>query len=356
MDKKKGKQTIVFEKQPYIVSSGTVVGNKEGQGPLAKWFDVCLEDDMYGEKSWEKGESKMLKEAFLIAIKRSGLDTKDIDIALSGDLVNQIMSSSFMARDLKMPFLGIYGACSTMTESLLLGCMLLDGGFANNIATGASSHFCTAERQFRLPVEHGNQKPPSAQWTVTGAGALVTPLSPGQVTRGGVLTSSGVKGEGRLVRATCGTIGKVMDAGVTDVNQMGAAMAPAAVDTILNHLQDTGRNMDYYDLVLTGDLGKIGKAIAKDLFVDAGIDKQIVDKHYDDCGTIIYDMNGEKHSGGSGCGCSGSVFAGKIFKEMQQGKIEKVLLVSTGALISTISSFQGESIPGIAHAVAVEVE
>ncbi len=337
-EKKLGKQTVRFEKGPYIVGGAVVAGRKEGAGPLAQSFDLRLKDDRYQEKTWEKAESKMLKEAMTLAIKKAEKKKSDIDLVLSGDLLNQIMSSSFMARDLQLPFLGIYGACSTMTESLLMGAMLTDGGFAHNIVVGASSHFCTAERQFRMPVEHGNQRPPSAQWTATAAGAMV------------------LSEQGSGIRVDCGTIGKVIDAGVKDANQMGAAMAPAAVDTILNHFADTGRSFADYDLVLTGDLGYIGKDIATDLLIDAGLDPKQVKCCYDDCGTMLYDREKQDvHGGGSGCGCSAAVFAGHILQRMEQGELSRVLLLSTGAMLSTISPFQGESIPGIAHAVVLEV-
>jgi len=342
-NKKMGRQSVLFPSGAWIHGRGTVVGKKEGKGPLAPCFDLVLQDDMYGEKSWEKAESKMLKEAMLRAVQRAGMEKEQMDVMLSGDLLNQLMSSSFMARDLHIPFLGLYGACSTMTESLVLGAILADGGFAQNILAGASSHFCTAERQFRMPVEHGNQRPPSAQWTATAAGAVVVSGRPPE------------KGMPRI-RVTAATIGKVMDAGIRDTNQMGAAMAPAAVDTLLNHLEDTGRGIDYYDLVVSGDLGFIGRDIMTDLLTDAGLPADRVRERYDDCGTMLYNREQDVHSGGSGCGCSASVFAGHLLQQMEQGKLKKVLLMSTGAMLSTISPFQGESIPGIAHAAALEVE
>ncbi|MBR5315450.1 MAG: stage V sporulation protein AD [Firmicutes bacterium] len=343
--KKMGSQTLKFTSRPYILATAAVGGKKEGQGPLASCFDLLLDDDMYGEKTWEKAESKMLKETMLIALEKSGKEKKDMDLILSGDLLNQLMSSSFMARDLHLPFLGLYGACSTMTESLLLGSMLIDGDFAHNLIVGASSHFCTAERQFRMPIEHGNQRPPSAQWTATAAGAMVVSSQPGTSNRK------------RTIRVDCGTIGKIIDPGVKDVNQMGSAMAPAAVDTILTHLEDTGRSFEDYDMVITGDLGHIGKAIAADLLMDAGIKSEIVNERYDDCGTKLFYRNKQDvHGGASGCGCSASVFAGSIVRRMEQGELKRVLILSTGAMLSTLSPFQGESIPGIAHAVCLEVE
>ena len=341
--KKIGAQTVQLEKKPYIIGRGNVVGKKEGEGPLGACFDESLNDDMYGEKSWEKAESKMLQIAMTKACERAQLRKEDIDIMLSGDLVNQIMSSSFTARNMHIPFLGLYGACSTMTESLLIGSMLIDGEFAARVLACASSHFCTAERQFRMPVEHGNQRPPSAQWTATAAGAVVLSEAP--------LGNAAVN-----IRVTDATVGKVIDAGIKDANQMGAAMAPAAVDTLLNHLQDTGRDIDYYDLVVTGDLGYIGKDIMCDLLVDAGLDSKKVFSHYDDCGTLLFSKDQDVHGGGSGCGCSAAVLTGSLLKKMEQGQYKRILLMSTGALLSTVSPFQGESIPGIAHAAALEVE
>ena len=361
--KKRGKQSIIFTEAPLIRGRGSVVGEKEGQGPLAADFDIVLQDDMYEEKTWEKAESKMLKEAMKKAASRADLTTADIDVMLSGDLLNQLMSSSFMARDLHIPFLGLYGACSTMTESLILGSILIDGGFARNVLVGASSHFCTAERQFRMPVEHGNQRPPSAQWTATAAGGVVVSAScgvrPGLVTASFPAPPAGAAPPaaraGGCICLESATIGKVIDAGIKDANQMGAAMAPAAVDTLLNHLEDMQRGLDYYDLVVSGDLGFIGKEIMMDLLAGAGIEKQTIFSHYDDCGAMLFAKEQDVHGGGSGCGCSAAVFAGHLLKEMEQGRIRRLLLMSTGAMLSTISPLQGESIPGIAHAVSLEV-
>lgn len=339
-----GKQTFVFHNEPNVIGAAAVVGKKEGQGPMKKWFDVILKDDSYGEKTWEKSESKILKKAILLALENAGKTKEQIDTILSGDLINQLMSSSFMARDLQIPFLGLYGACSTMTESLILGAVLIDGGYAQNIIAAASSHYCTAERQFRMPLEHGNQRPPSAQWTVTGAGSMILSNQ--------IRSQQMIAGEpAKNLVVTHATVGKIVDAGIKDVNQMGAAMAPATVDTIKQHLKDTGREPSYYDVILSGDLGMVGKKIVKDLLLKENIDVSTV---YDDCGAMMYEKEQDAHSGGSGCGCSASIFSGHIFKEMRQGKIRKALLISTGALLSTISSQQGESIPGIAHAVAVE--
>ena len=366
----KGSQSIAFQEAPYIISSGSVVGKKEGEGPLHDWFDECLSDDTYGENTWEKSESRMLKTAMTECMRRGGKTTEEIGAVLSGDLLNQLMSSSFMARDLQIPFLGMYGACSTMTESLMLGAVLTDGGYSDNVMIGASSHYCTAERQFRLPLEHGNQRPPSAQWTATAAGAMLLSRGIEGNSRAGSggKESGGTKNTGtelridgagnvyaqRQIRIECGTIGKVIDAGVKDSNQMGSAMAPAAVDTILTHLEETGRTLDHYDLVCTGDLGFIGKSIVRDLLEDAGVSRKMIADVYDDCGAMIYAPEQDIHSGGSGCGCSASVFAGYVYRNMKEGKIGRALIVSTGAMLSTISPFQGESIPGIAHAISLE--
>lgn len=327
-----GKQTLVFERVPSLLSAYSTVGQKEGRGPMSKWFDRILEDDKCGQNTWEEAESKLLQDTILGAIAKAGKDKKEMDVIFSGDLINQLMSSCYAVRDLEIPFLGIYGACSTMTESLLLSAGFVNAGYADHAVATASSHFCTAERQFRLPLEHGNQKPPSAQWTVTGAGSAVV---------GSRNTGVGIE---------LGTIGKIVDMGIDDANQMGAAMAPAAIDTLTAHFQDTGRSPDYYDKIFSGDLGHIGKAIVLDTMKKRGYDLTGI---YEDCGAIIFGDSQDTHSGGSGCGCSGSVFCGYIYKQLRSGAWKHVLMMSTGALLSTISTQQGESIPGIAHAVAL---
>ena len=332
---KVGKQTLHFRNQPEILGTGSVVGVKEGKGPLGECFDVVLEEDMYGEKTWEKAETKMLKEAILLSMKKAGKTEEQIDAILSGDLLNQLMSASFSARDLQIPFLGLYGACSTMTESMIVGAVLVDGGYADHVVAAASSHYCTAERQFRMPLEHGNQRPPSAHWTVTGSGSVVIG-----------------KTDNPYICCTYGTIGKIVDPGITDTHQMGAAMAPAALDTVITHFTDTGRPLDYYDMILTGDLGHIGKDILLDMMKKQGMD---IEKFYNDCGVLVYDKEQDAHSGGSGCGCSAVTFSGYIFDKLIKGQLKRILLISTGALMTTTSSQQGNSIPGIAHAIAVEI-
>ena len=336
------RQTFEFKNRPVILAAEAVVGTREGAGPLGKWFDVVSDDDTFGENTWEKSESCMLKLAIEGVIKKAGRKNEDIDIMLCGDLLNQLMSSSFMARDVGIPFLGLYGACSTMTESLLLAAVLIDGGYCSFAVNGASSHFCSAERQFRMPLEHGNQKPPYAQSTVIGAGTM--------------LTSCSREATGRNVMVTHATVGKVIDTGMKDSNQMGACMAPAAVDTILTHFRETGRGIYDYDLIVTGDLGFTGKQIAADLLVTAGIPSGVLDEKFMDCGTMIYEKKADFQGGGSGCGCSASVLAGYFYKRLKEGPLNRILVLSTGALLSTISPLQGESIPGIAHAVVLEVK
>jgi len=342
---RKGKQTLVFSRQPEILSAAAVVGEKEGKGPMASYFDHILKEDTFGEKTWEQGEVKMLKEAISLALGKVNLCPSDVDVLLAGDLLNQLMSSSYMAREMGIPFLGLYGACSTMTEALLIGSMMVDGGYAETAAAAVSSHYCTAERQFRMPLEHGNQRPMSAQWTATAAGCMI-------------LSSSGREGDmlvhGNAARrpvVTHGTIGRVVDKGIRDTHQMWAAMSGAAVDTLLTHFEDTGRTPKDYDLILSGDMGIFGKKVVIDLLQKEGIDISPV---YDDCGAMLFSEKQDTHGGGSGCGCSACIYASKVFQELQNGTLERVLLMSTGALLSTISCQQGESIPGIAHAVAVE--
>lgn len=331
--KKIGTQTVKFDSPPVITGTSSTVGPKEGEGPLSEYFDVILKDDLYGEKSWELAESKMLRETVKAAVEMAGKKLSDMEYMFSGDLLNQLMSASFAARDLGLPFFGLYGACSTMTESLSLGSMLVDGGYADNLIAVTSSHFSSAERQFRFPLEHGNQRKLTAQWTVTGAGAAV-------------VSSFGDGPEIQYV-----TTGKVVDLGIKDANNMGAAMAPAAADTIVKHFEDTGLPTNYYDLIVTGDLGQIGKEIAEEMALDKGYD---ILKNYNDCGLLIFDnLAQDTHAGGSGCGCSASVFCGYIYKEMMKKNINKVLLISTGALLSVTSTQQGQSIPGIAHAVSI---
>lgn len=332
--KKIGKQTVRFDKPPSIIATATIVGPKEGEGPLAQYFDTVIIDDLYGEKSFEKAECKIEKEAAYKAIQKSGLQKDLIDYMFGGDLLNQIITSSFAAREIGIPFFGLYGACSTMTESLSLGAMVIDGGYADNVLCVTSSHFSSAERQYRFPLELGTQRAPTSQWTVTGSGAAI------------------LSAEGTGPYITHVTNGRVIDLGIKDANNMGAAMAPAAADTISTHFRDTGFKPEDYDVIVTGDLGSVGLELANDLVKKEGIN---ISNIFTDCGVQIYDLKKQDvHAGGSGCGCSAVVFCGYYYNMLKQGKINRMLLVSTGALLSTTSSQQGESIPGIAHAVTIE--
>lgn len=333
--KRLGAQTIKFLNPPAIVSTGSIVGPKEGQGPLADYFDVIIQDDLFGQNSWEFAESKLVREAVIKAVAKAELKISDIEFMLGGDLLNQLMSSCFAARDLQVPFLGLYGACSTMAESLSMGAIMVDGGFADRVVAATSSHYASAERQFRFPLELGNQRPLTASWTVTGSGAAI--LSHSQA--------------GPFV--THATIGKVIDYGIVDANNMGAAMAPAAADTICTHFDDTGILPKEYDLIITGDLGRYGKEIAVDLLRKKGYDAA---ENFSDCGIEIFDhKKQDTHAGGSGCGCSAVVFCGYLYQQLKLKNLRKILLVSTGALFSPTSAQQGESIPSVAHAVAIEI-
>ncbi|QAA31709.1 stage V sporulation protein AD [Clostridium manihotivorum] len=332
--KKVGKQTVKLQNPPKIICTTSIVGPKEGDGPLKDYFDIILRDDTNGKESFEKAESSMMYTAIKETIKKAKLEEKDIDYLLAGDLLNQLASSSFAARDMNIPFIGLYGACSTMAESLGLASLLMDGGYAKYVIAATSSHFSSAERQFRFPLEYGAQRSEVAQWTVTGAGSIL------------------LSNEGDNPYVTYVTTGIVKDYGIKDASNMGAAMAPAAVDTIYRHFQDTGRTPDDYDIIATGDLGLVGKEITQKLLLEYGYDIKDV---YIDCGAVIYDNERQKtNSGASGCGCSAVVTCGYLYKKMLKGEIGKLLLVSTGALMSTTTSLQGETIPGIAHAVAIE--
>ena len=327
------KHTIYFEKQPRIISTGTIAGPKECAGVVGKYVDRALSDDMFGESTYEKAECKMLTFAIQTAIKNAALEEEGIDLMISGDLLNQIISASFAARDFDFPFLGVYGACSTMAESFALAASLINAGYFKKIVAATGSHFSSAERQYRYPLELGTTRPPQSQWTVTGAGGAV------------------IAEKGSHTAITGATFGKVVDFGVTDVNNMGAAMAPAACDTILTHLKDTGRGVDYYDLIVTGDLGALGSRIVKDLTWEKGVDIQ---PNHVDCGEIIYKVIEDEFQGGSGAGCSAVVFNSYIYDKLKRRETNRVLFVATGALLSTVSSGQGESIPCIAHAVSIE--
>lgn len=327
-----GKQTFKIPNDVSIINHAVVAGQKEFEGPLGKHFDVIMEDNYYGEKTWEKAEAKMQKTAANIALQKAGYRTGDIEIIFAGDLLNQCVGTNYGLRDLNIPFYGLYGACSTMAESLSLGAMAVGGDFASRVMCGASSHFCSSERQFRTPLAYGGQRPPTAQTTVTAA--AMTILEQG--------------GTGPYL--TCVTTGKIIDKGICDANNMGAAMAPAAADTLLAHFTDTKTTPKDYDLILTGDLGQLGWEIVCDLMKENGIKME----SYDDCGRMIYFTDSQDvHCGGSGCGCSAAVLCGYILPKIQSGEIEKLLFLGTGALMSPTSTQQGESIPSIAHCVTI---
>ncbi len=328
-----GKHTIIFSNPPSIISTGSIAGPKESAGIVGKYVDKPLSDDTFGEDTYEKAECKMLSFAIDVAIQKSGFTRNDIDLMVSGDLLNQIISASFAARDFDIPFVGVYGACSTLAEAFALSSCLISAGYFHRIVAATGSHFSSAERQYRYPLEQGTTRPPQSQWTVTGAGGAV------------------IADEGSNIKITSATFGRVVDFGVRDVNNMGAAMAPAACDTILRHLTDRGVDAEYYDLIVTGDLGALGSRIVKDLTWEKGVD--IAPNHVD-CGEIIYKVIEDEFQGGSGAGCSAVVFNSYLYNELKEGNLNRILLVATGALLSTVSSGQGESIPCIAHAVSIE--
>lgn len=332
--KRLGKATIALQNPPTILASASVAGKKEGEGPLAKYYDEILTDDLYDEKTWEKAESKLQKSAIQRVITKANIPTNQIDYIFAGDLLNQCAGSHYALKDTALPFFGLYGACSTMAESSSLAAMAIDGGYADHCVAITSSHFCSSEKQYRFPLEYGGQRPPTAQWTVTGSGALVL----------------AAQGNGPYI--THVTTGKIVDMGISDANNMGAAMAPAAVDTIVTHFEDTGFDPSFYDLIITGDLATVGSDIARDLVCASGFD---ISKNYNDCGNLVFDIKGQDvHAGGSGCGCSAIVFCGYILDQIRQGNLNRVLFLGTGALMSPLNLLQGESIPGIAHAITVQ--
>ena len=327
-------RTIYFKNKPSILQTYSIVGPKESSGPLGKCFDLKLQGDKFGESTYEKAECKILSTAIKKVIKKSGYTENDVGLLVAGDLLNQIISASFAARDFDIPFLGLYNACATVSESMIVGAIAVDGGYVENAVLGAVSHFATAERQYRYPLELGSVRPPQSQWTVTGCGSYF--LS---------------KNRKNCPSITSATIGKVIDFGVTDVNNMGAAMAPSACSTISLHLKATKTKPSDYDLIVTGDLGALGSRIVKHLLNEQGFN---VDANHVDCGELIYNMDEQVFQGGSGAGCSASVFASYLYPKLKNKEINRVLFCATGALLSTVSSGQGESIPGVCHAVCVE--
>ncbi|MCC8073745.1 MAG: stage V sporulation protein AD [Clostridiales bacterium] len=330
----KGK-TVIFDNPPVITGHAGVVGKKEGEGPLAEDFDAVFDDTTMGQQSYELAESAMLHDAIIRGLSDADISSKSVDFVLSGDLLDQCMGSAFALKDLEIPSIGLFGACSTMALSLSVGSMLVNAG-ANCIVAATSSHFCSSERQFRFPLEYGGQRPPTSQWTVTGAGSAV------------------VQSKGKGIKIKAVQIGTITDLGIKDANNMGAAMAPAAARTISDFLSDTGTKPQDYDLILTGDLGFTGSELLYEL-TECEYKIKIRDNHKD-CGLMIFDLKKQDvNSGGSGCGCSASVLCSHIMKEMEKRHLKNVLFVATGALMSPTSSKQGNSIPSIAHAVLLEV-
>ena len=327
--------TILFETPPRVAGHGSVGGRREAQGPLAKEFDTLITETQCGEKTWEKAESTFARTALETALHRAGATAADLCAVFAGDLQCQCTASAYLMRDVDAPYLGLYGACSTMAEGLGLAACMVAGGMMHTAAALSPSHFCAAERQFRTPLDYGGKRTPTAQWTVTGAGCVI------------------LSREGPGPYITHVTTGKIVDKGIQDANNMGAAMAPAAYDTIQAHFRDTGRRPSDYDLIVTGDLGSLGKEILLDLFHRDGIEF----KNLEDCGVLIYDAQTQDvHCGGSGCGCSAAVLTGFLLNGMKQGRWRRLLFCGTGALLSPTSTLQGESIPSICHAVAISTE
>ena len=386
MEKKRvGQRSIQFLKPPHVAASASVVGKKEGEGPLHTYFDRIDETDLFGGQSWEDAESSMQRQAAELAIQKAGYETEDMHYILAGDLLGQLIASSFGIAQTNIPFLGIYGACSTMGEGLLVSSMLVEAGFAERTVNVTSSHFASAEKEFRFPLGYGNQRPLAATWTVTGSGAVVLiseeeaqkrkqnikkktpqkgkkevyisqkneiPSNKNQEMDLGCSYEDNTWGKERDVLITGATVGKIVDYGVKDKSNMGACMAPAAADTIAAHLRDFKRKPQDYDKIITGDLGAVGKEILLQLLQEHGFDATEV---HEDCGMLIYDNEWQDtHSGGSGCGCSAATFASYLLNELREGTWSRILFVPTGALLSPVSSNEGRTIPGIAHAVVVE--
>ncbi len=326
--KRLGKRVLEFETPPAVVSHAAIGGKKEAEGPLGEDFDQTFQDTTLTMKSWEKAEAQMQKEAVALAVEKSGLSAGQMDMIFAGDLLNQCISSTFGLLDFQIPFLGQYGACSTMAQTLLMASIMVESGAAEYAVAVTSSHFCSAERQFRTPLEYGSQRTPTAQWTATASGCAVV----------------GKKGK---VKITRGLVGKIVDMGVKDPANMGAAMAPAAADSIYQFFQDTSTTPQDYDGIFTGDLGLVGTRLLYQFLEENGTDLQ---KVHNDCGLMIYDRQKQDvHAGGSGCGCSASVLCGHLFNRMERGEMHNILFCATGALMSPTSSQQGESIPGVCH-------
>ena len=330
---KRGKQSFVLPNQPVITGWASVVGKKESEGPLSKYFDITCQDTRFGQKTWEQAEKQMQKMAIERLLTKCGLEKEQIGTVYSGDLLNQCIGSSFSLNNTGIPHVGLYGACSTMAESMMMAAMTVDGGYSDNVVAMTSSHFAGSERQYRFPLGYGGQRTPTSQWTVTGSGA--------------VLVCS--KGTGPRIESC--TMGTVRELGVKDANNMGAAMAPAAYSTIRAHFDDLGHSAEDYDLIVTGDLGQTGKELLLELARQDGL---ALAGRLTDCGTLISDQEKQDvHSGGSGCGCSAVTLCGYLLSKVQNGKYRRILFCGTGALLSPTSTQQGLPIPGVCHAVSI---
>ena len=341
-EKRVGKQSIRFDEPPIIVGYASVAGKKESEGPQGKYYDIASDSDLFEGKNWEEAESRMQLMAANKAMEKSSLKSEDIDYIVAGDLLGQLMATSFGIKQLEIPLFGVYGACSTMGESLALSAMLIDGNYADRVVCLTSSHFATAEKQFRFPLGYGNQRPLSATTTVTGSGALVV-ASP---------RCNKIDSNARQMRITGITTGKIVDYGIKDPNNMGAAMAPAAYDLISCHAKDFNTDFSDYDCVVTGDLGMVGTNILYDMLKTENIS---IENIHMDCGMHVYDrQKQDAHSGGSGCGCAAITLCGPILKKMMDKTWKKILFIPTGALMSTVSFHEGNTIPGIAHGVVIE--
>lgn len=328
-----GKHSFRLENPPVITTWASIAGKKESEGPLADQFDYTTQDTYFSQKTWEQGEKRMQQLALQTLAQKAGIRTVDFGLVLSGDLLNQCIGSSFSLRNTGIPHLGLYGACSTMAEGLLTASMIVGGGFFDRVVALTSSHFASSERQYRFPLGYGGQRTPTAQWTVTGSGAAL------------------ICSKGNGPRITGCTVGTVTDLGIKDANNMGAAMAPAAYETIKTHLQDFQINADYYDLIVTGDLGKLGKEMVLALARKDGIS---LGGRLVDCGTLVFDLKSQDvHCGGSGCGCSAITLCGHLLNKIQSGKLKRILFCGTGALLSPTSTQQNLPIPGVCHAVSI---
>lgn len=333
-NKQMGRQSFSFETPPVITFWASVAGKKEKEGPLGHYFDFTHKDTYFGQKTWEQGEKRMQQLTLQTLAKKAGMKQSEFGVVFSGDLLNQCIGSSFTLRNTGIPHLGLYGACSTMAESLLMASMTVGGGFRDQVVAMTSSHFASSERQYRFPLGYGGQRTPTAQWTVTGAGAAL------------------VCKDGIGPKITSCTIGTVTDLGIKDANNMGAAMAPAALSTIKAHFSDMKTTPEDYDLIVTGDLGQLGKEM---LLTLSQIDGISIGGKLTDCGTLVYDvLKQDVHSGGSGCGCSAITLCGYLLNQLLEGKLNKILFCGTGALLSPTSTQQGLPIPGVCHAVCIE--